>query len=406
MEMIIDFLVELMTPMQGVDYAIAPIVLAGLAQLPGMIQGVSAANAAKKQAEIDAKRARADKNLAKQALADLRAGKLEFEPIKDKLSERYTDAYEMSMSRAPEQAAREAREQALASSLATGGDPRSMAANMQAALGFSQGSRADALAGLQQRKAATSTLAGLEQGIADANRERFRTQFGEELKDARQLFTSSRAQERAAKDAQREAVRQRNQAMLGAAVGTVGGALQMQGVNKFGDIFKTIPGALSNVSKSAVDPSVISQITKGTAFEYGKSPQSAQQIIDNAETRMNEFGGIDNFDMPEENFFDPTDVTDYDPNQLAAMRQAFSSGLLNKGGKVGKTGGEFNHDTNKKALIDEESGEKEAELTGDETMFVFNPKQTSTFEKLIKGDDAAGLMKFMKKLLKKPQFNK
>ena len=54
------------------------------------------------------------------------------------------------------------------------------------------------------------------------------------------------------------------------------------------------------------------------------------------------------------------------------------------GGKIGKTGGEFNHGTNKKALIDEESGEKEAELTGDETMFVFNPKQTSTFEKLVK----------------------
>jgi len=281
-----------------------------------------------------------------------------------------------------------------------------MAANMQAALGFSQGSRADALAGLQQRKAATSTLAGLEQSVAEANAQRFREQFGKELTGAQQLFTSSRAQERAAKDAQREAVRQRNQAMLGAVAGTVGGALQMQGVNKFGDIFKTIPGALSNVSKSEVNPLLISQITKGTDFEYGKAPQSAQQIIDNAETRMNEFGGIDNFDMPEENFFDPTDITNYDPNQLAAMRQAFSSGLLNKGGKVGKTGGEFNHDTNKKALIDEESGEKEAELTGDETMFVFNPKQTSTFEKLIKGDDAAGLMKFMKKLLKKPQFNK
>ena len=77
-----------------------------------------------------------------------------------------------------------------------------------------------------------------------------------------------------------------------------------------------------------------------------------------------------------------------------------------EGGKVGKTGGEFNHDTNKKALIDEESGQKEAELTGNETMFVFNPKQTSTFEKLVKGDDAKGLMKFMKQLLKKPQFNK
>ena len=403
MEMIIDFLVELMTPMQGVDYAIAPIVLAGLAQLPGMIQGVSAANAAKKQAEIDAKRARADKNLAKQALADLRAGKLEFEPIKDKLSERYTDAYEMSMSRAPEQAAREAREQALASSLATGGDPRSMAANMQAALGFSQGSRADALAGLQQRKAATSTLAGLEQGIADANRERFRTQFGEELKDARQLFTASRAQERAAKDAQREAVRQRNQAMLGAAVGTVGGALQMQGVNKFGDIFKTIPGALSTVGPNlggiGGSATTLNQILAGTGFDTPDS--GSKSIADIADNLPN----IQDIELDEETGFDD-EIFDFQTQAGLMAGTDPSSGGLAYGGKVGRTGGVFDHKTNKKALIDEESGEKEAELTGDETMFVFNPKQTSTFEKLIKGDDAAGLMKFMKKLLKKPQFNK
>lgn len=417
MEMIIDFLVELMTPMQGVDYAIAPIVLAGLAQLPGMIQGVSASNAAKKQAEIDAKRARADKNLAKQALADLRAGKLEFEPIKDKLSERYTDAYEMSMSRAPEQAAREAREQALASSLATGGDPRSMAANMQAALGFSQGSRADALAGLQQRKAATSTLAGLEQGVADANRDRFRTQFGEELKDARQLFTASRAQERAAKDAQTEAVRQRNQAMLGAAVGTVGGALQMKGVNKFGDIFKTIPGALSGVGDAVAVGSDI--VSKSDGVQGLLSSLSQGANVSNAPTvgpgvTVPQFApaetGYGSGASGSQGRFGQYALGDQMPalpnigGNLQANIDLFRN--LEQGGKMGKTGGAFDHDTNKKALIDEESGEKEAELTGDETMFVFNPKQTSTFEKLIKGDDATGLMKFMKKLLKKPQFNK
>jgi hypothetical protein len=46
--------------------------------------------------------------------------------------------------------------------------------------------------------------------------------------------------------------------------------------------------------------------------------------------------------------------------------------LLRRGDVV-KTNGEFNHDTNKKALIDEETGEKEAELTGGE--YVLNPEQ-------------------------------
>lgn len=67
-----------------------------------------------------------------------------------------------------------------------------------------------------------------------------------------------------------------------------------------------------------------------------------------------------------------------------------------------KTKGEFNHKTNKKAVIDEEDGKKEAELTGGE--IVFNPKQTRDMEKLIEQDDARGLLEFMKELLSEPQF--
>ena len=384
----IDFLIRLITPMEGVDYAIAPIVLAGLAQLPGMVQGISAANAAQRQAEKDERRARADKSQAQRALSKLRAGKLEFEPIKDKLSERYTDAYEMSMSRAPEQAAREAREQALASALATGGDPRAMGASMQAAAQFAQAGRSDALAGLKNRQAATTTLAGLEQGVQDANLDRYRAQFNKELLGAQQLFTASRAQERQARDDQREAKRSRNQAILSAAMGTAGGALQMQGVNKFGDIFKNTPGALSTVDPGAATTGVEispTQVADVTIPENIFGTEVTNQLGTNL--------GV----------FSPT--SDYSGGFGNTFESPFFSNNA-KGGKIGKTGGEFNHDTNKKALIDEESGEKEAELTGDETMFVFNPKQSSAFEKMVRGNDAVGLLKFMKKLLKKPQFNK
>ena len=384
----IDFLIRLITPMEGVDYAIAPIVLAGLAQLPGMVQGISAANAAQRQAEKDERRARADKSQAQRALSNLRAGKLEFEPIKDKLSERYTDAYEMSMSRAPEQAAREAREQALASALATGGDPRAMGASMQAAAQFAQAGRSDALAGLKNRQAATTTLAGLEQGVQDANLDRYRAQFNKELLGAQQLFTASRAQERQARDDQREAKRSRNQAILSAAMGTAGGALQMQGVYKFGDIFKNTPGALSTVDPGAATTGVEispTQVADVTIPENIFGTEVTNQLGTNL--------GV----------FSPT--SDYSGGFGNTFESPFFSNNA-KGGKIGKTGGEFNHDTNKKALIDEESGEKEAELTGDETMFVFNPKQSSAFEKMVRGNDAVGLLKFMKKLLKKTQFNK
>jgi len=85
--------------------------------------------------------------------------------------------------------------------------------------------------------------------------------------------------------------------------------------------------------------------------------------------------------------------------------------FANKGGEVHMTEGEFSHKTNKKALIDEETGEKEAELTGDEAMvrdgdnvLVFNPNQQSTIEALVNKGDSKALMKKMKALLKK--FNK
>ena len=67
-----------------------------------------------------------------------------------------------------------------------------------------------------------------------------------------------------------------------------------------------------------------------------------------------------------------------------------------------KTKGEFDHDTNKKAVIDEENGEKEAELTGGE--LVFNPDQSEAMEELIEKGDEKGLLKFMKELMSKPQF--
>ena len=60
------------------------------------------------------------------------------------------------------------------------------------------------------------------------------------------------------------------------------------------------------------------------------------------------------------------------------------------------TEGEFDHGTNKKAVIDEESGVKEAELTGGE--YVFNPEQSETLFKLAKEGDTP-LHKYLLKLL-------
>ena len=57
----------------------------------------------------------------------------------------------------------------------------------------------------------------------------------------------------------------------------------------------------------------------------------------------------------------------------------FEEGGRYIGQEGGRTEGEFNHKTNQKAIIDEESGEKEGELTGDETV-ITNPEQWENLE--------------------------
>lgn len=95
-----------------------------------------------------------------------------------------------------------------------------------------------------------------------------------------------------------------------------------------------------------------------------------------------------------------------DVNSLLEGLSGF--GMKHGGKYMGEQGfvteGEFDHSTNKKAVIDEEDGTKEAELTGGE--FVFNPKQTSSIESFVEKGDDKGLLKFMRSLLKKPQFQK
>ena len=99
-----------------------------------------------------------------------------------------------------------------------------------------------------------------------------------------------------------------------------------------------------------------------------------------------------------------TPETDYQLSTRLGLKNVAEGGKLSygHGGEVMETEGEFNHSTNKKALVDEESGVKEAELTGGE--LVFNPDQTQMMEELISSGDAKKLMAFLKDLMSQPQF--
>lgn len=83
---------------------------------------------------------------------------------------------------------------------------------------------------------------------------------------------------------------------------------------------------------------------------------------------------------------------------------------------VQKTEGEFNHDTNKKAIIDEETGEKEGEATGGE--YILNPEQGEeinmayrSIEQIVESgeeptmDQLMALYEAVRGVFSQPQFN-
>lgn len=135
--------------------------------------------------------------------------------------------------------------------------------------------------------------------------------------------------------------------------------------------------------------------------EAAAGPTATQEGLKTASTllaalRKYEPSSPNREDPPET--VDPIDVREVPNPDLEEER-----GLAVPSGKDGmKTNGEFDHDTNPKAIIDEDTGVKEGEVTGGE--LIFNPKQSNTMEDLIEKGDAKGLLEFMKDLLAQPQF--
>lgn len=361
---------------------------AGTAAITGLPELIEARRQAKRDME-DAKRDRmrsqGDLTLANKALADIKAGKLEFEPEKYKFSQRETDAYEMAMGRGAEDAAAQAREQAMAS-MAGGGDARMR----QAVAGdvFGQQARQDALAGLQSRQAATSALAGLESSYAAANRDAFQEQKETEIKAATDLKTGSRRDMREAKDRFTDAKRAKKDALR-----NYGMDVLMAGAEP----------VLGQLGANAADASSL----KDFLGIQGKSATATPTPTVNVGTGVTPsggsgmgsmYGGIEQKLM--DGTFDPMIDEDGGRHSNSKVAKALEAA------RRFKTGGEFSHETNKKAVIDEESGVKEAEFTGDEEVIVFNPEQKTNIDQFIKDGDEKGLMKFLKKLFKEPQFAK
>jgi len=144
------------------------------------------------------------------------------------------------------------------------------------------------------------------------------------------------------------------------------------------DIYRPAPTAIQGL-----DPIMYTSVTdpyglEGRSAAYqGSGPQSVYQPLFPLSQQV--YGGMQGY------------------NQLG-----FEAGGKYIGERGGMTEGEFDHDTNKKAIIDEESGKKEGELTGGEG--VLNEDHLEEIVEMIKEGDEDGLMIYLRNLLEEPQF--
>ena len=339
----LDYVIPLVTEYEP-SQAFIPLLLTAAQAGISIAKGVGAAKAAKDAASLMGERADEDSAEAARRKAAIERGDLMFEPEKIKLANETGTALDTSMSRSAEDAGTASREMALASALSTGEPVKESMFDL-----FGDKAREGAIAGLEGRADALTSFGDESMRVDDANTTAFNTQALNEFNDADEMERAAKLGKFAADDAYTEAERARKGALWG-----------------------------------GIADATVGLVGMGTEL-YGS--EDAQEGMKNYNDYQNRQGdGIKDDEAP-------------DP-KIAAKGRKFE---FQNGGDVMVTEGEFSHETNKKAIIDEETGEKEGELTGQEAI-VFNDEHVSIIEELTNSGDEETLMEFMKHLLSQPQF--
>ena len=375
-----------------VNYAFVPLLLtAGQAAL-SIGKGVSAANAAKDAAVRAGERASEDAAEAARRMRMIEQGNLRFQPEELKMSNKLTEAFDTKMSRAAEDVAAESREQALATAASQGG-------NIAGAVDlFGEQARKDAIAGLTGRASAIESLGKQEQAIDQANTRAFNIQAAKEFNQADQMARAAELGQRNAEDAALEADRQKRQAIIG---GVAQGAMGVLGLTKAGGGAGLFAGAQQQAAaQRQMDPYITGQTIGG--FMPGMDPRTGsfttmEEILAGESDGKGTPVNIDDIDL--------SDIAEIDL-PYPELEEDFAAGgryEFRDGGDMLVTDGEFSHETNKKAIVDEETGIKEGEMTGQEAL-IFNDEHVAIIEELTNRGDEEMLMMFMRKLLSQPQF--
>jgi len=241
------------------------------------------------------------------------------------------------------------------------GDPRMSALVPRQAQALAQNLQQAELLGLDKKVAADAAISDLEQKYQDANLDR-KTRLDEmELGRGAQGAESGRQMEL--------------NAML----------RQMQaGPNALRDGLNTGLATYASLQ----DP----EVGEDKSTKQNTSISDLLEFFNNMKTQEASGEGEPEYEQDEEG-------RDLNPN---ATFYGEDGGAINFEDGGGMTNGEFSHENNPKAIIDEETGMKEGEVTGGE--LVFNNKQSSTIEELVNSGKGGKLVKFMKNLLSKKQF--
>ena len=358
--------------------------LSGLGQVAGGIADIVSANK-------DFERARNQKRKAQERRQKARAGLDAFEfdisqAQRDLATAgiRPTDLSPMQSLQATELAALSTDPRAL-----MGGLGASTARAQQATLAAQQ-------ADLGRELTAMKGLADLEQGALEKKQQ---LQLGL-LEGDRQLALADRAQARQNMEAARQAKR-------AGAMGIVGGLANIGIAAATGGMGPTIPS------------------TPGVVTDPRTEEQKSQAALDALSAGF--AGG-----QQEVTGLPATNTGGYSPSMYGIeqggrvkyghggrMNEDVLIAILEEGGMnapITKLEGEFDHSTNKKAIIDEETGVKEAEATGGE--YILNPEQGEEISMAYKGieqivdsgeeptmDQLMALYEAVRNVFSQPQFN-
>lgn len=371
-----------------VNHAFIPLLLVAGQAAMSIGKGVSAANAAKEAAIRAGERASEDAAEAAKRMRMIEQGDLRFQPEEFTMSNKMTEAFDTKMSRAAEDVAAESREQALASADLRGG-------NVSGAIDlFGDQARKDAIAGLTDRASAIEDLGKKEQTIDQANTRAFNMQAAKEFNQADSMARAAELGQRNAEDAAIEADRQKKQAIIS---GVAEGAMGALPLTKLGGGAGLLKGAVEQAEKQGE----LAQYTTGNTLSGlvpGMDPRTGsfttmEEILSGTSSGQGTPVNIDDIEVEDLNL-----IEEEEEDFAAGGRYEFRDG-----GGMMMTEGEFDHETNKKAIVDEETGIKEGEMTGQEAL-IFNDEHVAIIEELTNRGDEEMLMMFMRELLSQPQF--